>query len=334
MKDIYIAERPIGPEHGAYIIAEIGFNHGGDLVLAKKMIEVAAAAGADAVKFQTFKAAGLVLESSEHFGIIQAAEFGLDEHRELAAAAVAAGVHLLSTPFDEGSLELLERVGVPAYKVASMDVDNLPFLERLAGLGKPILLSTGMATQKEIGQAVETIQACGNDRIIVLHCVSEYPTPLEDANLLTIPRLGGTFGLPVGYSDHVLGIAAAVVAAALGASVIEKHFTSDKSLPGLDHALSADPGEMAVLVKTVREVETALGRPAVDEDRPDRANALAFRRGLHAAVDIPAGTVITEGMVKCVRPGGGLGPKDIDQVLGKPARRDIAKEAPIPPEAV
>jgi N-acetylneuraminate synthase/N,N'-diacetyllegionaminate synthase len=334
MKDVRIAERPIGPGHGVYVIAEIGFNHGGDLVLAKKMIEAAAGAGADAVKFQTFKAAALVLESSEHFDVIKNAELSLEDHRQLARAAAAAGVHFLSTAFDEDSLDLLERVGVPAYKVASMDLDNLPFLERLAGLGKPILLSTGMATEEEIGEAVETIRACGNDRIIVLHCVSEYPTPLEDANLLTIPRLGEAFGLPTGYSDHVLGNAAAVAAAALGASVIEKHFTSDKSLPGPDHALSADPEEMAALVKTVREVETALGRPVADEDRPDRANAVAFRRGLHAAVDIPEGTVITKGMLKCVRPGGGLGPKDIGRILGRETKQDIAKEAPIPPEAV
>ena len=326
--------REIGAGRPCYVVAEIGFNHGGDLDLAEDMVAAAAGAGVDAVKFQTYRADRLVLEAMPHFGLIKDGELSLQAHLRLARAAAARGVHFLSTPYGRESVDLLERVGVPAYKIASMDLTNHALLGDVAATGKPVLLSTGMATLGEIAEAVATLKDAGNTDVVLLHCISKYPAPPETANLRTIGQLADEFGLPVGYSDHVLGPVAALGAVALGACVVEKHFTTDKSLPGPDHKISADPAEMGRLVRDIRRLEAALGRRAADSDRPDRAEASQFRRSLFAAVDIPAGTAITDAMVKCVRPGGGLPPKRLGQVIGRVARAHIAREAPISLESL
>ena len=331
-REIIIGQRRIGTGLPAYIIAEIGFNHGGDLGLALDMIAAAAAAGVDAVKFQTFRANRLTLESSPHFSVIKSGELGEAEHRQLAEAARAHGVDFLSTPFCTDSASMLDGIGVPAFKVASMDVDDLPLLRHIAGLGKPILLSTGMSTLAEIGDAVAAIRQAGNEDIVLLHCMSLYPTPLDAAHLRGLVPLAEAFGLPVGYSDHVLGNAAALAAATLGAVVIEKHFTSDRSLPGPDHAMSADTAEMAALVRAIREAEMALGRACLDATRPDRAHAEAFRRSIYASCAIPKGATITAAMLKYVRPGGGLSPALADRVIGAVARTEIAADTAIRPD--
>ena len=329
MGQISIGDRAVGEGHPTYVIAEIGFNHEGDMDLAVRMIEAAAEAGVDAVKFQTYRAADLVLESTEHFQTIRHGELSPDDHRRLVQAARASGVAFLSTPYGFESVDVLERVGVPAYKVASMDLTNLPLLRYIAATGKPMLVSTGMATIGEIAEAVETIQSAGNDQIVLLHCISEYPAAPEDAHLRSISLLQDAFGLPVGYSDHVLGNAVALAAVTLGACVVEKHFTTDKALPGPDHRISADPEEMAQLVRDIRAIERSLGDGRALLGRPDRGNAPLFRRGLFASMDIPAGTVITEEMVKCVRPQRGLPPRYLDWVIGRTARADIKKEQPL-----
>jgi N-acetylneuraminate synthase/N,N'-diacetyllegionaminate synthase len=326
MTSITIDGRAIGPGHPCYVIAEIGFNHEGKVDLALEMIEAAAAAGVDAVKFQTYKAAGLTLESHEHFELIKHGELDLAAHKTLAAKAKSCGVTFLSTPFDDWSIDVLEEVGVPAYKVASMDLTNLPMLRRLARIGKPIILSTGMGTMAEIGEAVDTVFAEGNRQLVLLHCTSHYPPEPSNAHLRTMQQIAEGFGLATGYSDHVLGNAVAVASVAMGACVIEKHFTTDKNLPGPDHKISADTADMTALVREVRMVEAALGRRCADITRPDRPQAALARRGIFAAGDIPAGTTITADMLKIVRPERGLAPKMIDTVVGRTARVAIRRE--------
>lgn len=329
MTDIRISKRVIGDGQPVYVVAEIGFNHEGDLNLAITMIEAAALAGVDAVKFQTYRASDLVLENSEHFHVIKHGELSLADHITLAKIAAQRGIAFFSTPYGMEAVDILEEVGVPAYKVASMDLTNLPLLRRIAATGKPVILSTGMASLEEITEAVDTIRGARNDQIVLLHCVSKYPPVPEEAHLRAIPALREAFGLPVGYSDHVLGNATALAAVALGACLIEKHFTTDKMLPGPDHKISADSREMAELVRDIRVIEQSLGGDASFFSRTDRAGARRFRRGLYARVDIPAGAVITEEMIKCVRPEAELFPKHWDWVVGRIARTEIKKDQPI-----
>ncbi len=329
MRHITINGKAIGPGAPTYIVAEIGFNHGGDVELAVRMIEAAAGAGVDAVKFQTYRASGLVLESSEHFDIIRDGELSLEAHERLADMARRCGVDFLSTPFGADCVDLLEKVGAPAYKVASMDLTNTPLLGKIAALGKPMIVSTGMATPGEIADAVETVLRSGNEQIVLLHCISKYPTLPGDANLRIISVLGELFDFPVGYSDHTVGNAAALAAVTLGARLIEKHFTISKDLPGPDHKISSSPSEMAQLVRDVRTVEASLGSREAIFNRPDRDNAALFRRGLFACVDIPKGTVLAEEMIRCVRPAAGLEPGDIGRVVGRKAGVDIGKDQPI-----
>jgi N-acetylneuraminate synthase/N,N'-diacetyllegionaminate synthase len=334
MTQINIHGKMIGHGHPTYTVAEIGFNHEGDMNLAVKMIEAAAKAGADAVKFQTYRASNLVLESVEHFNIIKHGELSLEDHQQLIEAARENHVTFFSTAYGKESVDILEEVDVPAYKVASMDLTNLPLLRYIAATGKPMIVSTGMATLGEIAEAVETIQKDGNDQIILLHCLSKYPAPPEEVNLKTISLLQETFDLPAGYSDHVLGNTAALAAVALGACMIEKHFTTDKTLPGPDHKMSADPQEFGQLVRDIRSIESSMGGRYDVLNRPDRGEARVIRRSIFAKVDIPAGAIITEDMIKCVRPEGGLLPKYWDCVVGRKAKMDIVKETPITWEGI
>jgi N,N'-diacetyllegionaminate synthase len=323
---VVVAEKA---NHGSHIIAEIGFNHGGNFELAQTMLRAAAACGVNAVKFQTFRAAELVLDSAEHFNIIKDAELTEEEHRLLAATAAELSVGFLSTPFDKGSVELLDRVGVSAFKIASMDVTNLPLLRLIGSKGKPALLSTGMASLVEIAQAVEILENAGCGDITLLHCISHYPAAAADTALQTIPYLHNAFRLPVGWSDHTLGNVVALAAVALGATVVEKHFTSDKNLPGPDHALSTDPAEMKALVNDIRAVESALAKPPVLFQRKDRAMALLFRRGVYAARDIEVGECLTEEMLICVRPEAQFNPAELPLLLGRTVRCSIARNQPI-----
>lgn len=334
MTDIKIAGRPVGPGHPCYVIAEIGFNNAGSVDLGIKMIEAAAQAGVDAVKFQTYRTSDLSLQSWEHFELVRHGEMDAAAHAPLAEAARKLGVHFLSTPFSDEAVDILEGVDVPAYKIASMDLTNQPLLRRVARLGKPVILSTGMSTVAEIGEAVETVFAEGNRQLVLLHCVSHYPPAPEAANVRTMQQIAEAFGLPTGYSDHVLGNAASLAAVALGACVIEKHFTIDKDMDGPDHKISADPAEMSALIRDIRQVEAALGRRCADASRADRAQGELARRGLYAAKDIAAGTVITADMVKCVRPARGLAPKYLDLVIGRTARADVKLEEPITFDAI
>jgi N-acetylneuraminate synthase/N,N'-diacetyllegionaminate synthase len=342
-----IAGRRVGRGGRAYIIAEAGVNHGGDLTRALEMVRVAAAAGADAVKFQTFLPSELATRRARR-APYQAARLGaggqlemlealaLDEaaHACLRRAAAAARIAFLSTPFDAPSADLLARLGVPAFKVGSGDLTNTPLIEHVARFGRPLILSTGMAGLGEVEAALEACRLAGNDRVVLLHCTSAYPAPPQSANLRCLETLRRAFGRPVGLSDHTPGIAVALAAVALGACVIEKHFTLGRDLEGPDHAASLEPGELAALVRGVRDVEAALGdgrkRPAAVE----RATRRAARRSVVARRDIRRGEVIAPDMLAMKRPAGGVPPAGAAALVGRTARRDVAADEMLTWDAV
>jgi len=329
--------REVGPGRRCLIVAEAGVNHNGDVGLALRLIAAAADAGADVVKFQTFRADRLVtadapkadyqLETTDagesQLGMLRRLELSADDHRRLMDGCRRHGVGFLSTPFDAESANLLEALGVEAYKIGSGDLTNLPLLRHVASKGRPVILSTGMAGLEEVEAAVAAVGEVGNRRLALLHCVSNYPAAAADANLRAMGAMASAFDVPVGYSDHTPGVDVALAAVALGACIVEKHFTLDRSLPGPDHRASIEPDEFARLVTGIRTVESALGdgvkRPAARE----AATAAAARRSLTAARDIPAGSVLTEEMIAIRRPGTGLPPSRLGDVVGRTAAEDI-----------
>lgn len=322
------------------IIAEAGVNHNGDLVLAKRLIEVAAHAGADLVKFQTFSADRLVTASaskadyqlkssgadeSQH-AMIRRLELTLEMHEILISHCKACGIDFFSTGFDIASVDLLIQLGLDRFKIPSGEITNLPYLRHIGRLGKPVILSTGMATLADIDAAVKALELAGTPRSLmtVLHCNTEYPTPMCDVNLNAMRNMASAFGVAVGYSDHTAGIEVAVAAVALGATIIEKHFTLDRNLPGPDHLASLDPAELASMVRAIRNIENALGdgvkRPSLSETK----NMPIARKSLVAARAIRAGELFSAENVTAKRPGVGLSPMRWDEVMGRAASRDFA----------
>ncbi len=261
----------------------------------------------------------------EHFEVIRGGELDREAHVLLSQRARERGVHFLSTPYDNESVDILDELDSPAFKIASMDLTNLPLLSHVGSKGKPVILSTGMAVAEEVNTALETLAAAGCQQFALLHCVSRYPTEPADVNLATMPWMAEEFGVPVGWSDHVLGNEIVMAAVSLGACIIEKHFTTDKNLPGPDHALSADPAELEAMVRGIRSVEAAMGEARLHEGRPDRPESRLYRRGLYAREDIPRGTVITKDMLACVRPESKMHPRDFDLLVGAVAGVDIKK---------
>ncbi|MDY7000172.1 MAG: N-acetylneuraminate synthase family protein [Thermodesulfobacteriota bacterium] len=310
---------------GIYIIAEIGFNHEADMGSALSMIKAAAGAGADAVKFQTFRAGDIALPDSPHYQGIKDMELGLEQHRELSRAAALAGVDFLSTPFSVWAVDLLEEVGVKAYKAASMDLTNRVLLERIARTGKPLLLSTGMAGLSEIAEALDFVKNKGASEVTLLHCISKYPAEAGQLNLEAISLLKETFGVPVGYSDHYPGNKACLAAVMLGATVVETHFTLDRTKEGGDHHHSNDPESLKELVRDIRLFRKMRGRKRFFSNRPDRAEADIFRRGVFAARDIEPGSVLGLQDVLLCRPQSGLTTNDLERILGRKTRKAIAK---------
>ncbi|MBP2316262.1 N-acetylneuraminate synthase [Azospirillum soli] len=324
------------------VIAEAGVNHNGDLELAHRLVDVAADAGADIVKFQTFRADRLASGSAPKADYQRATTDGAESQRdmlrrlELTAEAHLAlqahcahrGIEFLSTPFDEESADFLLSIGIRRIKVPSGEVVNLPFLEHLARTGLPMLLSTGMADLEEVAEAVNTVRRAGTSDLTVLQCTTDYPARPEDANLRAMASMASAFGVPVGFSDHTLGIECALAAVALGAVVIEKHVTLDCGLPGPDHAASLEPKALAALVRGIRTVEAALGdgikRPAEAELR----NRAAVRKSLAASRDLPAGHRLEPGDIVVRRPGTGLAPALAGRTVGKALRRDVAEGMP------
>jgi N-acetylneuraminate synthase len=323
------------------IIAEAGVNHNGNIVLAKQLIEVAAHAGADFVKFQTFKANSLVSKlakkavyQKENIGDDDDSQYAmlikleLDEamHVELISHCKQHGITFLSTGFDEESIDMLERFGIPFYKVPSGEITNKPYLQHIAKKGKPVVLSTGMADLDEIKDALEVLTKAGIDlsMITVLHCNTEYPTPMGDVNLLAMHNIRDTFGVKIGYSDHTKGIEIPVAAVALGAEIIEKHFTLDRNMEGPDHKASLEPGELKAMVDAIRNIELAIGGSGIKEiTRSELPNKIIARKSIHLAKDLKAGETIHEHHLNMKRPGDGISPMSIDLVLGKRIKRDM-----------
>ena len=333
---VKIGDRYIGEEEPCFIIAEAGVNHNGDINLAKKLIDVAKDAGADTVKFQTFKTERFLsknivvpkhVKSTESlFDTIRKLELSEEGHYELSKYCKRKGIIFMSTPMDNNSVDLLDNIGVPVFKVASSDLDNLPLLDYIAKKEKPIILSTGMGTIGEVGEAVEVIKSNGNDDIIILHCVSTYPPRVEDVNLRAINTLRDAFKLPVGYSDHTIGINIPLAAVVIGAKVIEKHLTLDKKMEGPDHAVSADPADLKNLIAGIREIEKSFGTGVKSPSKDEIEMKKSFRKSVVAGVDIKKGETITPEMLSIKRPGTGISPKYFDFIVGRKAERDINKD--------
>ena len=328
-----IGSQAIADWSRCFVIAEAGVNHNGDIGRARELVEVAADAKADAVKFQTFRTRSLVTAQAETAEYQRAAtaektqtemlrklELRDEDFAELAALARARGIIFLSTAFDLESLDLLDSLGVPAFKVPSGELTNHPFLEAIARKGKPMLVSTGMAEMREVEDALSVINAAENGDVALLHCVSEYPAAPESANLRAMETMRKAFGVPVGYSDHTLGLDVALAAAALGAAVLEKHFTLDRALPGPDHAASLEPPELSDLVQSVRTIQSALGTGIKTPTAGERKVAAAARRSLVVGRDVEAGEELTSDVLTLLRPGTGLPPSAASSVIGRRAR--------------
>ena len=327
-----------GASSRVYVVAEIGINHGGSCTEAKRLIDAAAKCGADAVKFQTFHADRLLVASQERYGqqepgaesayeMFHRLELSWDDHRELKLYADSRGIQFFSTPFDEESVDQLDALGVPVFKIASADITHVPLLRCVASKGKPILLSTGMSYLQEVTAAAEVLRGAGAQQIMLLHCVSSYPASREELNLRAISTLRRQLDLPVGYSDHSQGILAALLAAALGAVLIEKHFTLDRDAVGPDHKLSMDPAELRDLVQNLRVVEKILGNGLKSPSDTEIESRALSRRSIVAAVDIQAGAQIRPEMLTFKRPGTGLAPGDLDRVVGMIARQSIRADS-------
>lgn len=332
-----IAGRPIGPGHPCFIVAEAGVNHNGDLDMALRLVEVAAEAGADAVKFQTFKAESLVTPSAakadyqmrttgaeeSQLDMIRPLELSPGMHRSLIDRCREMNILFLSSPFDEGSADLLEDLGVAAFKIPSGEITNLPLLTHIARKGKPMIVSTGMADLSEVETAVRTIEAEDNHDVVLLQCVSNYPAEPADANLRAMNTMAMAFQLPVGYSDHTVGTEVTLAAVAMGACVIEKHFTLDRNLSGPDHLASSEPEELTALVQRIRVVELALGHGRKEPAASEANTAAMARKSLVAARDIEVGSVLTGELIAIKRPGTGLPPAMMTYLIGRTLRSHV-----------
>ncbi len=324
------------------IIAEAGVNHNGDLALARALIDAAADAGADLVKFQTFNADRLATASagkanyqaantdadeSQHT-MLRNLELTRDMHVALIAHCKSRGIGFFSTGFDTQSIDMLAELGLDRFKVPSGEITNMPYLRHVGRCGKPVILSTGMATIDEIEAALRLLEQAGTprDRITVLHCNTEYPTPMSDVNLRAMLAIGERFGVAVGYSDHTLGIEVPIAAVALGATIIEKHITLDRTLPGPDHKASLEPAELKAMVAAIRNIESALGDGIKRPSASERKNIPVARKSLVAACAIRAGDKFSKSNLAVKRPGTGLSPMCWDEVVGRTAMRDFAPD--------
>jgi sialic acid synthase SpsE len=333
---VTIGGRRVGEGEPCYVIAEAGANHDRKLAQAKALIEVAREAGADAVKFQTYSAETLYSRKTPQFSylakmgvtksvweVIKEAELPREWQGELCAHARKVGIPFFSSPFDRAAVDELDALDVPAYKWASFELVDLPLLAYAAGKHRPMILSTGMANLAEVQEAVDTEHAAGNGDVVLLHCVSLYPTRPAQVNLKAMDTLRAAFGVPVGLSDHTPGIAVAIAAAARGAAALEKHFTLDRRLKGPDHSFAVEPAELRAMVQGIREAEAALGSGDKRMLPEEAEMARLGRRSVIARVAIPRGTTITAAMLIVKRPGFGIHPRFFDRVVGRVARRDI-----------
>lgn len=346
MNILNICGRDIGIGRPCFVIAEAGVNHNGDLALARELVRQARACGADCVKFQTFKAERVVTRQApkaayqlkvtdpgeSQFAMLRKLELSDNDHRALIRLCAEEGIAFLSTPYSMEDAEMLDGLGVEGFKIASGQLVELPLLAAIARFHKPVILSTGMATLAEVREAVTVLRANGNDRIIVLQCTTNYPSRLTDANLRAMGAMEKAVGTLVGYSDHTEGISACLGAVALGAVVIEKHFTLDRSLPGPDHRCSSEPAEFRALVRGIREIEAALGDGVKRPTEAELANLAGMRRSIVARHAIAAGQRVGEADFTFKRPATGMAPKRLSELTGRCARRDLTADTQVRPE--
>lgn len=343
MHNIHLGQRIIGENQPCFIVAELSANHNQDISRAKDIIKAAKQAGADAIKLQTYTPSTMTIDSQQEwfqipsnsiwagktlFELYGEAYTPWEWHEELFQTAKDEGLICFSTPFDKTALDLLEKLNAPLHKVASFEVVDLPLLKAIGKTGKPVIMSTGMASLSEISEAVKTLQEAGSGPLILLKCTSAYPASPESMNLRTIPHLRSLLNTLVGLSDHTMGSAVAVAAVTLGASVIEKHFTLARSDGGPDSTFSLEPEEFARMVEDIRVVEKALGKVSYDRTADEEKN-IGFRRSLFIVEDIKAGEIISESNTQSIRPGHGLPPKYLEVVLGKRVSRDIKRGTPL-----
>jgi N-acetylneuraminate synthase len=343
ISSIVIGDRAIGPEKPVYIVAEMSANHNQNFDQAVQLIRTAKDAGADAVKLQTYTPDTLTIRSPKEYFRIQSGTLWdgrnlYDLYREaytpwnwqpkLKILAEELGMDLFSSAFDASAVDNLEEMGVVVHKVASFEIVDIPLIEKMAGTGKPLIISTGMATLEEIEEAVRTARNAGAQQIALLKCNSSYPAPPAEMNLRTIPHLSQAFQVPVGLSDHTLGIAVPVAAVSLGACIVEKHFTLSRSVPGPDSAFSLEPPEFKAMVEAIRTAEQALGKVHYGVTGQE-VKVQFYRRSLFVVKDIKKGELFTEENVRSIRPGHGLPPKYLKDILGKRATQDIGQETPL-----
>jgi len=337
-----IAGRAIGLDHEPFVICELSGNHNGSLDRALALVDAAAATGADAIKIQTYTPDTITLQSDRPefrlsgglwdgrtlYDLYAEAHTPWDWHKPLFERANTLGVPIFSSPFDDTAVDLLESIGAPAYKIASFELVDLPLIQRVAATGKPMILSTGMASEAEIEEAVDAARAAGAKDLVLLHCISSYPAAIDQANVRTVPALAERFGVLAGLSDHTPGTAVAVAAVAQGAVVIEKHFTLARGDGGPDAEFSLEPAEFAALVRDCRDGWRSLGRAGLSRSGTERANA-QLRRSLYVVADVAKGEALTPANVRSIRPGLGLPPKDLPRVLGRKAARAMKRGEPL-----
>lgn len=341
INDINIAGRLVGPHHKPFIIAEMSGNHNQSLERALAIVDAAADAGADAIKLQTYTADTMTLPGAltiadenslwkgrELYDLYKEAYTPWEWHQPIFDRAKERGMLAFSSPFDETAVDFLEELGAPVYKIASFENTDHPLLRRVAATGKPVIMSTGAATVQEVAEGVEVLRAAGCRELILLKCTSTYPATPENTNLVTIPHLRALYGLQVGLSDHTMGVGAAVAAVALGATVIEKHFTLRRADGGVDSAFSLEPEELRTLVVESERAWLALGQVQYGVQRAEEKSRL-FKRSVYAAKDIKAGEPLTKENIRVIRPGLGLAPKHYDTLLGKAAKQDIKAGTPL-----
>ncbi len=336
---INLGGRLIGPDLPCFIIAEAGVNHNGDVEMARRLVDAALDAGADAVKFQTFKAslvAGAAAPKAEYqqkaassgesqLTMLENLELSAEDFAGLAGYCSSRGLVFLSTPFDRESVDLLAALDVPAFKIASGEITNWPLLEHVAQQNKPVILSTGLSYLSEVDEAVRVLRRSGCGELALLHCLTDYPADPAQVNLRAMELMAAAFRVPVGYSDHTSGLAVAAAATALGACIIEKHFTLDRNLPGPDHQASLEPGELRELVRTVRTVEAALGHGRKEPAPSEEKNRVVVRRSLTAARHIGKGETIGLEMLAALRPADGISPVRTGEIVGRRSRRPLAE---------
>ncbi|MCI9174001.1 MAG: N-acetylneuraminate synthase [Lachnospiraceae bacterium] len=327
-------------EKKVFIIAEAGDNHNGDYNLALQLVDKAVEAGADCVKFQTFVTENVISKFAQkaeyqkentgseesQFDMVKKLELSFEQFRSIQQYCKEKGIMFLSTPFDLESIDFLEEIGIPFWKIPSGEITNLPYLEKIAGTGKDIILSTGMCTMDEIESALSVLRKNGAGQVTLLHCNTEYPTPIEDVNLHAMRRMKEVFRVPVGYSDHTAGIEIPIAAAALGASVIEKHFTLDKNMEGPDHKASLEPEELKQMVASIRNIEKAMGSGEKKPSPSEKKNISIARKSIVAKRDIKKGEKLTADNLSVKRPGDGISPMRWYEIVGTAAVKDFKED--------